>query len=86
MEMIEQELRRLRTRVDELKSRILPDLENRTQTLYALIMQLQKDSHEREKLESEYNILSKDLRLRSDEVINLNQQIDNIESQKSLRR
>jgi len=84
--MIDEEIRRLRTRMDELKERLLPDFENRTQVLFAQIMPLKKGSNEREKLEHEYTLLSKELRLRSDELISIRQQIENLEVQKSMRR
>jgi len=86
MDMIDEEIRRLQNRQDELKSRVLPDLENRTQLLYAQIMPLKKDSEEREKLEAEYTLLSKELRLRSDEMFNIRQQVENLEAQKAMRR
>lgn len=86
MEMIEQELMRLRTRIDELRTRVVPDLENRTQGLFAQIMPMKAGSEDREKLEAEYTLLEKELRLRSDEIIRLNQEIDNLETQKSARR
>jgi hypothetical protein len=86
MDMIDQELTRLRNRMSELQLRIIPDFENRTQLLYELIMPLRKDSKEREKLEAEYHLLSKELRLRSDEIIDIRQQIENLESQKTMRR
>lgn len=86
MDMIEQEINRLKIRLEELKERIVPDYENRTQILYSQIMQLKKDTEEREKLEHEYTLLSKELRLRSDEIISIRQQIENLELEKSIRR
>ena len=86
MDMIDEEIRRLQNRQQELTSRVIPDLENRTELLYAQIMPMKKDSEEREKLEAEYTLLSKELRLRSDELFNARQQIQNLEVQKSLRR
>lgn len=86
MDMIDEELRRLQARLDELTNRIIPDFENRTQLLYAQIMPLRKESEERERLEAEYTLLSKELRLRSDELFNIRQQMQNLEVQKSLRR
>lgn len=86
MDMIDEEIRRLQNRQQELTSRIIPDLENRSELLYAQIMPMRKDSEEREKLEAEYTLLSKELRLRSDELFNTRQQIQNLEVQKSLRR
>lgn len=86
MDIIDEELRRLQSRLDELKNRIIPDFENRTQLLYAQIMPLRKNSEEREKLEAEFTLLSKELRLRSDELFNIRQQMENLQTQKSLRR
>ena len=86
MEMIDQELMRLKTRMDELSSRIIPDFEHRTQMLYGQIMTLKKDSEEREKHEEEYAHLSKELRLRSDEIINIRLEMENLEMEKNLRR
>jgi hypothetical protein len=86
MEMIDQELMRLKNRMDELSSRIIPDLENRTQVLYGHIMALRKDSQKREMYEEEYAHLSKELRLRSDEIINLRLEMENLEMEKNLRR
>lgn len=84
--MIDEEIRRLRTRMDELKNRVIPDFENRTQLLFAQIIPMKQGSDEREKLEHEYTLLSKELRLRSDELINIRHQIENLELQKSMRR
>jgi hypothetical protein len=84
--MIDQELMRLKTRMDELSSRIIPDFEHRTQVLYGHIMALRKDSREREMQEAEYAHLSKELRLRSDEIINIRLEMENLELEKNLRR
>ena len=86
MEMIDQEIMRLKSRMTELSERIIPDFEHKTEVLYAQIMTLEKGSEEREKLEEEYAKLSKELRIRSDEVISSRQQIENLEVQKSMRR
>ena len=86
MDMIDQELNRIRIRMEELTVRIIPDFENRTQLLYAQIMQLPKESEERERLEHEYTLLSKELRLRSDELISARQQKENLELEKNNRR
>lgn len=86
MEMIDQELMRLKNRMDELSSRIIPDFEHRTQMLYGQIMALRKDSEERAKHEEEYAHLSKELRLRSDEIINLRLEMENLEMEKNLSR
>lgn len=86
MEIIDQELMRLKNRMDELSSRIIPDFEHRTQMLYGQIMTLRKDSEERERYEGEYAHLSKELRLRSDEIINLRLEKENLEMEKNLSR
>lgn len=86
VDMIDQEINRLKIRLQELTVRIVPDFENRTELLYAQIMQMHKGSDEREKLEHEYTLLSKELRLRSDELINIRAQIENLELEKTLRR
>lgn len=85
MDMIDEELLRLRTRVEELVGRIIPDLENKSQMLYARIMPMQKGNEERDKLESEYTLLSKELRMRSDELYKARQQIENLELQRTLK-
>ena len=86
MDMIDEELNRLKARLTELENRIIPDFENRTQMLFAQIMPMQKGSDEREKMEHEYTLLSKELRMRSDELISIRQQIEHLESEKTLRR
>jgi len=86
MEMIDQELVRMQTRIDELSSRIIPDFEHRTEMLYGQIMTLRKDSAEREKHEEEYAHLSKELRIRSDELVNLRLEMKNLALEKNRRR
>lgn len=86
MDMIDEEITRLKARQDELKLRIVPNLDNKAQLLYARIMPLTNENEERERLEAEYTLLSKELRLRSDELFNIRQQIENLEMQKSMRR
>ena len=85
MDMIDEELQRLRTRLEELVGRIIPDLENKSQMLYARIMPMQKGNEERDKLEHEYTLLSKELRMRSEELYKARQQIENLELQKTLK-
>lgn len=85
MEMIDQEIMRLKRRMDELAKIAIPDLEHKSQMLFAQIMPLPKDSPERERLEAEYEILSKELRLRSDEMIKKRQEIQYLEQQKKSR-
>lgn len=84
--MIDQEIARLRKRMDDLDTRILPDLQRKSDRLYPQIMVLPKDSEERTRLESEFELLSKELRLRSDEFVNLRQQVSRLEAQKRSKR
>ena len=84
--MINEELNRLKNRIDELKARIIPDLESKSEQLYARIMPLQKGSEERDKLEAEYTLLSKELSRRSNEIVNLRRDSENLEFEKSLKR
>jgi cell shape-determining protein MreC len=86
MDMIDQEINRLKTRQQELTSRIIPDFEHRTQVLYAQILPMAKESAEREHLEEEYAKLSKELTLRSDELISIRHQIEHLEAEKNFRR
>ena len=86
MEMIEQELNRLKARLTELTERIVPDFQNRTELLYGQIMQHPKGSDQREKLEHEYTLLSKELTLRSDEIIRIKSDMENLELEKRNRR
>ena len=53
--------------------------------LYARIMPMQKGNEERDKLEHEYTLLSKELRMRSEELYKARQQIENLELQKTLK-
>lgn len=84
--MIDEELRRLNSRLTELVQRIVPDCENRTQMMYSQIMQLPKDSPERQRLEHDYTLQSKELTLRSDEIIRIRQQVEHLEQEKLVRR
>ena len=86
MDMIDEELMRLKNRMNDLKLRVIPEFENKTQMLYSQIMPLDKESDERQRLEAEYTKLSKELSMRSDELIRIKQQMDNLELEKSLRR
>ncbi len=83
--MIEQEIRRLKDRISELNEKILPQLEHRTEFLYTQILPLPKGSNERESLEQEYSVLSKELRMRSDERLSALQQADNLEAELTRR-
>ncbi len=88
--MIEQEIKRLENRIQELEEKILPQLEHRTEFLYAQIVPLHEGSDEREKLEQEFKVLSKELRLRSDEKVNSRQEVarlrKDLESRTMIRR
>lgn len=86
MDMIDEEINRLKIRLEELKGRIIPDYENRTQMLYGQIIQLPKDHPDRIKFEHEYTLLSKELSMRSDEMISTRQQMENLEMEKNFRR
>ena len=85
MNMADEEINRLKTRMQELRTRIIPNLESRSELLYSRIIPLPKDSDEREKMEAEYKLMSKELRRRSDEIINIRRDIENLEFEKSLR-
>lgn len=84
--MIDQEIARLGRRMEELTRRLIPELESKTETLYAHIMPLEEGSDAREKLEHEFNLLSKELRLRSDELIEIRRQIQRLELQRPRQR
>jgi len=81
--MIDQEIRRLQDRLRELDEKILPQLEHRTEFLFSQIMPLPRDSDEREKLEQEYTVLSKELRVRSDERYSTRQELDRLQKQQA---
>ena len=83
MDMIDEELLRLHNRLDDLNLRVIPELENKTQGMYAQVMQMRKESEEREKIEAEYNVNSKDLSARCDKLIGIRQEIENLEMEKS---
>lgn len=83
--MTDEEINRLKTRMQELRTRIIPDLESQSEQLYARIIPLKKETEEREKLEAEYKLMSRELRRRSDEIINIRRDIENLEFEKSLK-
>lgn len=83
--MIEQEIARLRRRQNELQERIIPDLERRTERLYAHIMMLEHETEERTKYETEYDALFKELRVRSDEALSTRREIERLELQRKTR-
>ena len=76
--MIDRELDKRQNRLDELESRIIRDLEHRTELLYSQIMVLRKGSEEREKLELEYKKDSNELRMRSNEIRELRTEIETL--------
>lgn len=82
--MIEEELARLQTRLDELRLRIIPDQDSRSQQIYSEVMSLPKDSDKRLKLEKEYAIVAKELSMRNDEARNISQQMENLEFEKKI--
>lgn len=85
MDMIDEEIMRIKNRMSDLSNRFIPDFENKTTALYAQIMALPKGSEERDRQEAEYTRLSGELRMRSDELISLRQQLENLEVQKTMR-
>lgn len=85
MAMIDEEIMRMKNRMNELTNRIIPDLENKTTSLYSQIMSLREDSPDRSRLKDEYTPMARELSMRSDEVISLRQQIENLEVQKTMR-
>ena len=86
MDMIDEELARLKNRIDDLRNRIIPNLDSRAQQLYAQVMSMPKESEKRLKLEKEYGLMDKEIRMRSDEAIKIAQQMDNLEFEKNLGR
>lgn len=85
-ELIEAELRRLALRKADLKEHIVPEFEHQVELLYARIMQMVKSDPHRLRLEDEYQKLFKELRLRSDELVRIGQEIEHLELEKSLKR
>ena len=86
MDMIDEELTRLSNRLNDLTLRVIPQFENKTQLLFSQVVQLDKESEERQKLETEYNLLSKELRMRSDELIRIRHEMERLELEKRSRR
>ena len=76
--MIDRELEKRQNRLDELESKIIRDLERRTELLYSQIMVLRKGSEERERLELEYKKGSNELKLRSNEIRELRIEIETL--------
>jgi len=86
MDEIQEEMKRLQIRLDDLKERIVPELESKSEQLYARIMPLPMDSEQRRRLENEYTILSKELTLRSSELFNARQAIENLEFEQKAKK
>jgi len=89
MSMIDEEITRLGNRIKDLKLRIIPSFESRTNSLYARIQTMSNEttrSPAKAKLESEYKSLSGELRKRSDEMIRIRQEMERLEIQKRFSR
>jgi recombinational DNA repair ATPase RecF len=84
MDMIDEELARLKNRLDDLRNRIIPNLDSRAQQVYAQVMSMPKESEKRLKLEKEYALMDKEIRMRSDEAMKITQQRENLEFEKNL--
>ena len=80
--MIDRELEKRYKRLNELEKRVIHDLENRTEQLYAQIMFMHKGSEERLKLEHEYTKDSKELSMRSKELRELRHEIEILKLEK----
>ena len=72
-------LNRLKDRMAALNANVIPGLESKATAIYSRIMTLPSDSDLRIKLEAEYKQFSKELTLRSHELINIRHEIDNLE-------
>ena len=86
MDMIDEELARLKNRLDDLRNRIISNLDSKAQQVYAQVMSMPKDSKKRLKLEKEYALMDKEVRMRSDEAIKITQQMENLEFEKKLSK
>jgi recombinational DNA repair ATPase RecF len=86
MDMIDEELARLKNRLDDLRNRIISNLDSKAQQVYAQVMSMPKDSEKRLKLEKEYALMDKEVRMRSDEAIKIIQQMENLEFEKKLSK
>lgn len=84
MDMIDEELARLKSQLDDLRIRVIPDLDGKAQQIYAQIMSMPKESKKRLKLEKEYGMLAKEVSMRSDEARNIAQQMENLEFEKNI--
>lgn len=88
MSMIDEELTRLGLRLKDLKLRVIPNFESKTQMLFSRIQTMQNANQatDRQKLEHEYTLLSKELRKRCDEQIRIRQEMERLELQKRFSR
>ncbi|HJL62356.1 MAG TPA: hypothetical protein QF517_10385 [Pseudomonadales bacterium] len=89
MGMLDEEITRLGIRLKDLQHRIIPDFESKTGVLFSRIQAMSKDKSKagvRTKLELEYTKLSKELRQRSDEQIQIRHEIERLELQKKFSR
>ena len=84
MDMIDEELARLKNRLDDLRNRIIPNLDSKAQQVYSQVMSMPKESEKRLKLEKEYALMDKEIRMRSDEAMKITQQRENLEFEKNL--
>ena len=84
--MIDEELARLKNRLDDLRNRIIQNLDSKAQQVYAQVMSMPKDSEKRLKLEKEYALMDKEVRMRSDEAMKIVQQMENLEFEKKLSK
>ena len=72
--------------MEELRLRLIPELESKTEALYPQIVHLGEHSEIRHKLEREYSVFAKDLRLRCDELNDARLRIKSLELQKTRKR
>ena len=86
MDMIDEELARLKNRLDDLRNRIILNLDIKAQQVYAQVMSMPKESEKRLKLEKEYALMDKEVRMRSDEAMKIVQQMENLEFEKKLSK
>lgn len=86
MDMIDEELARLKNRLDDLRNRIILNLDMKAQQVYAQVMLMPEESEKRLKLEKEYALMDKEVRMRSDEAIKITQQMENLEFEKKLSK
>lgn len=86
MDMIDEELARLKTRLDDLRNRIIPDLDGKSQQIYSQIMSMPKENEQRQGLEKEYGLMAKEVSMRSDEARNIAQQMENLEFEKNISK